>query len=440
MKKHLLPGYARNLFLKSSILLLLVISLFLAGNTQAQTSSSLNFDGTDDYAVVGGGNVITTGSYTKEAWIRLNDVSKYDAMNLITEPVNPFYVYYFGRLAAGSRTGGVPAVFDNTPMLADVWYHVAVTYNADNDSMILYKNGVSVARGLADPNDESGPTAIGAILSYGNYGYFFNGDMTEIRIWNYQRSDAEIALTENCRLPDDTPGLVALFNAKDGDPNGDNTTVTSMQDITGNNHNATLFNFTKTGTTSNFTDASPSFTGTCTVLPVTFSHFTAKAEKQSILLTWQTSSEINNAGFALERSGNGNTKWEKIAFVQGSGNSASVKNYQFRDASPLTGANFYRLKQQDMDGHFKVSNVVSASMLEAGRISLYPTVASSVINLSISDQALLQTPFVIFDNSGKTVQKGMIKALRQSINVSTLNKGVYFLKIQDAEAIQFIKQ
>lgn len=87
-------------------------------------------------------------------------------------------------------------------------------------------------------------------------------------------------------------------------------------------------------------------------LPVELSSFTAYSIQSSIILKWQTATEVNNYGFNVERK-HGTENWNKIGFVAGSGNSNSPKSYSFTD-KPIGGTSFsYRLKQIDIDGKFK---------------------------------------------------------------------------------------
>src|SRR5690606_8045842 len=55
-------------------------------------------------------------------------------------------------------------------------------------------------------------------------------------------------------------------------------------------------------------------------LPVSLSNFDVKLKANEVALTWQTVSENNNKGFAIERSHNG-TDWTQIAFINGNNNS-----------------------------------------------------------------------------------------------------------------------
>lgn len=95
------------------------------------------------------------------------------------------------------------------------------------------------------------------------------------------------------------------------------------------------------------------------VIPVELTSFTAEQTASGILLKWTTASELNNRGFAIERSSS--NLWEEIGFVNGYGTTTSAKQYSFTDNSPLSGSIFYRLKQLDFDGSFTYSNEIEVS-------------------------------------------------------------------------------
>lgn len=103
-------------------------------------------------------------------------------------------------------------------------------------------------------------------------------------------------------------------------------------------------------------------TRSATTLPVELSKFTAQLVKNNVKLIWATASEINNAGFEVEKSISGE-KFAKIGFLQAKGNSQN--NYEFIDINAVnTKASevYYRLKQTDKDGKFSYSNVEVVKM------------------------------------------------------------------------------
>jgi len=95
-------------------------------------------------------------------------------------------------------------------------------------------------------------------------------------------------------------------------------------------------------------------------LPVELVNFVATTNQKTATLTWSTATEVNNYGFEVQRLAD--NIWTKIGFVQGHGNSNSLKNYSFTDSSPLAGKIQYRLKQIDIDGKYKYSNTVEVTV------------------------------------------------------------------------------
>ena len=91
-------------------------------------------------------------------------------------------------------------------------------------------------------------------------------------------------------------------------------------------------------------------------LPVTLVDFTAtrRPGATTVTLAWKTASELNNAGFGIERSLDGGT-WQPLAFIPGNGTSSISHTYS--QATPYVGAAYYRLQQQDFNGQREYSTV-----------------------------------------------------------------------------------
>ncbi len=97
---------------------------------------------------------------------------------------------------------------------------------------------------------------------------------------------------------------------------------------------------------------------TISPLPVELTSFNAQANSNNIELSWITATEVNNYGFDVERKID-TKNWEKIAFIEGHGNSNSNKYYSFNDKGiATTGKVFYRLKQINLDGTFEYSKTI----------------------------------------------------------------------------------
>ncbi len=92
-------------------------------------------------------------------------------------------------------------------------------------------------------------------------------------------------------------------------------------------------------------------------LPVGYLNFDGVLQNNEAVLNWQTVSEINNKGFNVQKSTDGQT-FANIGYVQGHGTSQIINNYIFADPKLLSGDNYYRLQQVDLDGNFTYSGEI----------------------------------------------------------------------------------
>lgn len=173
------------------------------------------------------------------------------------------------------------------------------------------------------------------------------------------------------------------------------------------------------------------------VLPVELTSFTASSADKKVTLKWQTATEINNYGFEVERTSVQNINREKIGFVQGHGNSNSLKSYYFKD-KPTSGNEFkYRLKQIDTDGKFEYSPEVEVNLNVHIDFSVKqnfpnPFNPSTQIEFSIpSDNNVEIKVFNILGMEVATLLNEHRQAGKYSIefNASNLASGIYFYKI-----------
>jgi photosystem II stability/assembly factor-like uncharacterized protein len=84
-------------------------------------------------------------------------------------------------------------------------------------------------------------------------------------------------------------------------------------------------------------------------LPMVVENFSAQLKGNEVSLFWQTSSELNNTGFEIQRrKENGN--WYDIIFIDGAGTIRKLRNYNHIDILQSSGTYFYRIKQIGNDG------------------------------------------------------------------------------------------
>ncbi|WP_179349342.1 LamG-like jellyroll fold domain-containing protein [Winogradskyella pacifica] len=216
------------------------------------SATHLNLDGVDDY--IDCGNILTE-SYTKEAWIYLNEFA---AENNIVSGSDNFGQHALwvpnGILSAG-HNGQWNAVEDSNILELNTWYHVAVSYDSPSQTLKLYKDGSLVATNTnVLPSINGNEVNIG---SYNDANYLFNGSIDEVRIWNVVRTVEELNESKNVELQNDETGLIAYYNFNQGLDSQDNTQETVLLDSSENTTHGTLHNFELLGSTSNWLAGSP---------------------------------------------------------------------------------------------------------------------------------------------------------------------------------------
>lgn len=188
-------------------------------------------------------------------------------------------------------------------------------------------------------------------------------------------------------------------------------------------------------------------------LPITLSSFTGERSGSQNMLLWTTQSESNNRGYELQRSADGRN-FTTVAFVDSKaprGNSSSTLNYSYGDAKPLSGNNYYRLRQVDFDGHSSFSKTV---LIKGDRVNtltlstVYPNPAKSSLNVVLDAASASEVSMTVTDAAGKVVLQRTVSAVAGSnnytLNVSSLAKGNYVIKASgankaEAAAVKFVK-
>jgi hypothetical protein len=121
-------------------------------------------------------------------------------------------------------------------------------------------------------------------------------------------------------------------------------------------------------------------------LPIKLLSFSALRNNRNVVVNWQTTSEINNAYFDIERSEDGRNFYP-VGKVIASGTATTNHSYSFTDLNiPVQNkVVYYRLKQVDKDGAFSYSKTVAILIDKAAaNISIFPNPVKDVFTLSIA--------------------------------------------------------
>lgn len=168
-------------------------------------------------------------------------------------------------------------------------------------------------------------------------------------------------------------------------------------------------------------------------LPVTFSSFTAERAGTTVKLNWETATEINNSGFAVERNINGN--WEQIAFVPTAainGNSSDKQQYQYTDFNASKAVSQYRLRQIDFDGQFDYSAIRAIKGIgQDTKTIVFPNPSvNGKMNVVFGDVAVRD--IIVSDMAGRVIKQW--NAYNGSnLEIAGLSTGMFSLQVYNRE-------
>ena len=162
-------------------------------------------------------------------------------------------------------------------------------------------------------------------------------------------------------------------------------------------------------------------------LPVSLTSFIATPRKNRTYLEWRTTDEIDNAGFNVEHSINGES-WTKIGTVAGIGTTNQQSDYNFEHTNPVTGNNYYRLEQIDFDGTVTYSEVVTVKFNINDAMSIAPNPMSESTGGQVTlSEDLVGEPVVIYDAGGRLVK--ITEATTRTVKITDLPRGRYIVKV-----------
>ena len=177
------------------------------------------------------------------------------------------------------------------------------------------------------------------------------------------------------------------------------------------------------------------YTDITELLPVELTSFDALLSGNSAVLSWETSSELNNAGFEVQQSVNG--EFAAIGFVAGNGTTDEAKSYGFTTGALAAGTHSFRLKQIDFDGAFAYSDVVSVQVaLDSPALlsKAYPNPFNPQTQFTLTIARQQNVTIQVYDMLGRQVQtlyQGDLapsEAHQFTFQASDLPSGRYFIR------------
>ena len=187
-----------------------------------------------------------------------------------------------------------------------------------------------------------------------------------------------------------------------------------------------------------------------TPLPIKLADFTATLSSGTpaqTLLNWTTTFEENNHYFLIQRSSDGQ-QFSAIDTVAAATDAENGHSYTYTDQHPLTGPDYYRLAQVDLDGTTTYSSICEVFVGQStAAFQLSPNPADATVYLELNGSISGSLEIRLLDVQGKTMRTWIFQkpagAWNQPLDVSGLVAGSYFIQVMGTnyQAIRtFIKK
>ena len=427
-----------------------------------------------------------TDNFSIEFWIKTNnspsDIAIFVGRSGISTPLwwwiglNPNGHVLFQLINTNNQNA---ITGDNGPVVNDNNWHLVTAIRDKNlNKNYLYIDGnkidsVSINYNTGFEGDT--PINVGYLAS----SYYYNGSLDELAFYSVALSQSEIQNHYSKGLKgvgycEAIPTIKAPSNLKairdnidttnvklswdDNSTNelgfilqrkmGDSSSVNTYMIIDTLGFNTTSYIDSTTSDTTKYTyriyaynaDTISVFSNIATIttpLPVELTTFTANATGEKVTVEWETATEINNAGFSIERSKD-NKKFSEITFIKGKGTSTEKSFYSYIDKSALSGKYYYRLKQVDFDGTYQYLKSVEVDMGIPTNYSLeqnYPNPfnPSTIIRFAVPMNAKVNIR--LYNTLGQVVANILNSELNAGIhetlfNASDFSSGVYFYRME----------
>lgn len=243
---------------------------FAIQGTAFEGGTGLHFDGVDDNITFNNGNYSINGDFTIEFWMKpeisgtdehfiLDNKSGSAGYSVNIDMMQQLNFIFF-------TSSGVKSL-NTSPLVSNQWLHVVITYN-DTDYRIfidgIEENRLTLSEAIVDSSNN---LTIGTVNGGG--AQYYKGEIDEFRVWDIALSSCRISDQSSCQLTGNENDLIAYYNFNNGEVNGNNS---PMFNILRYNHTitsgtppeGTLNNFSLSGTSSNWIDATANgVSGTC---------------------------------------------------------------------------------------------------------------------------------------------------------------------------------
>jgi hypothetical protein len=164
-----------------------------------------------------------------------------------------------------------------------------------------------------------------------------------------------------------------------------------------------------------------------------FADFSCAVKNTSnVELFWKINSTSDGDYFIVERSTDG-LRFETVSALKITDTSAG---YGLTDNSPVNGTDFYRIKYISKSGRIIYSKIMQVTLSADVDFKFYPNPVDKLLIIRTSHNIEIQ----VLDALGTLRLSKQLQPGLQVINISSLEKGSYVLKIADKESNRVVSE
>ena len=153
-------------------------------------------------------------------------------------------------------------------------------------------------------------------------------------------------------------------------------------------------------------------------------------EKNKVWLQWNVDSAKDGDYFIIERAIEGN-RYETIGVLRKEKNN---NHYELTDIAPPNGTDFYRIRYTGQDGRLAYSKAMQVSLSGEIDFKFYPNPADKLLIIRTEHIVDMQ----VLDAAGSVRLSRRLQPGMQVINISSLERGVYILRVADKESNRIV--
>ncbi len=246
---------------KSYIIFRLLLPLLVFAQplfTFSQSNQYLHFDKVDDFVKLDNASqyIANKPGISMTGWFYCDALAYGQGMMGFRTSGNGFYLIQLnnGQVECRLETGNglFEFVAPNNATIAGLWQHWAWIYDGSQCKLYIDGNLIGSTTASGQITNTGISFAIGKSTLAG-FNFVYGGRIDEVSVWSKALTQSEVQDIMDEELTGTEPDLQLYYKMNQGDPGGNNTTITHLLCELGNGErDAELLNFALTGPTSNF--------------------------------------------------------------------------------------------------------------------------------------------------------------------------------------------